>query len=182
MATSGIDTKDASWEGAQRTENLAEKRSTSSGELEAQHVELDEAEANRVLRKVDYRLVPILALLYLVAFIDRSNSMCLAACRRGFANAVVVGNANIAGLSRDLNMHGLQYNTAVTLFFVPYTLLEVPSNIILKMMKPSHWMSILMLAWGIVMTLMGLVNSYGGLLAGRFFLGVTEACQLRYQL
>jgi hypothetical protein len=75
-------------------------------------------------------------------------------------------------------MHGPQYNTAVTLFFVPYTLLEVPSNIILKMMKPSHWMSILMLAWGIVMTLMGLVNSYGGLLAGRFFLGVTEVCQL----
>jgi hypothetical protein len=77
MATSGIDVKDASWDKEQRTENLAEKQSTSSGELEAQHVELDEAEANRVLRKVDYRLVPILALLYLVAFIDRSNSMSL---------------------------------------------------------------------------------------------------------
>jgi hypothetical protein len=79
-------------------------------------------------------------------------------------------------------MRGLQYNTAVTLFFVPYTLLEVPSNIILKMMKPSHWMSILMLSWGIVMTLMGLVESYGGLLAGRFFLGVTEACPPPLQL
>lgn len=78
-------------------------------------------------------------------------------------------------MDKDLNLRGLQYNTAVTLFFVPYTLLEVPSNIILKQMKPSHWMSILLFSWGTVMTLMGLVSSYSGLLAGRFFLGVTEA-------
>lgn len=79
-------------------------------------------------------------------------------------------------MTKDLNMpdNTLQYNTAVTLFFVPYTLLEVPSNIILKKMKPSYWMAILLLSWGTVMTLMALVNSYSGLLAGRFFLGVTE--------
>ena len=77
-------------------------------------------------------------------------------------------------MTDDLKMHGSQYNTAVTLFFVPYTLLEVPSNIVLKMMRPSHWMAILMFCWGLVMTLMGLTSSYGGLLAGRFFLGVTE--------
>jgi hypothetical protein len=63
-----------------------------------------------------------------------------------------VGNAKIAGLTKDLNMHGLQYNTAVTLFFVPYTLLEVPSNIILKLMRPSRWIAILMFSWGLVMT------------------------------
>lgn len=76
MASTGIDEKrSASLNNEQRIENIdAEKIATSSGELEAQHVELDEAEANRVLRKVDYRLVPMLALLYLVAFIDRSNS------------------------------------------------------------------------------------------------------------
>lgn len=50
-------------------------------------------------------------------------------------------------------MKGLQYNTAVTLFFVPYTLLEVPSNIVLKMMRPSRWIAILMFSWGLVMTL-----------------------------
>jgi hypothetical protein len=79
-------------------------------------------------------------------------------------------------MTDDLRMNGIQYNTAVTLFFVPYTLLEVPSNIVLKMMRPSHWMAILMFSWGLVMTLMGLTSSYGGLLAGRFFLGVTEVC------
>lgn len=61
----------------QRIEHLpdAEKLSNSSRELEAQQLELDEQESARVLRKVDMRLVPMLALLYLVAFIDRSNSM-----------------------------------------------------------------------------------------------------------
>lgn len=59
----------------QRIEALkdGEKASQSSAELEGQYVD-DEAEANRVLRKVDFRLVPMLSLLYLVAFIDRSNS------------------------------------------------------------------------------------------------------------
>ncbi|KAF2998250.1 hypothetical protein E8E13_006148 [Curvularia kusanoi] len=161
MASTGLDEKTGVLDNERRVENInADKGSTSSaGEIEAQRVELDEVEANRVLRKVDYRLVPMLSLLYLVAFIDRSN----------------IGNAKIAGMDKDLKLHGLQYNTAVTLFFVPYTLLEVPSNIILKQMKASHWMAILMFSWGLVMTLMGLVNSYSGLLAGRFFLGVTEA-------
>ncbi|KAF2475581.1 MFS general substrate transporter [Lindgomyces ingoldianus] len=142
-----------------KIEDLGEKKLSSDGEIEANVVELNEAEARRILKKVDFRLVPLLSLLYLVAFIDRSN----------------IGNAKIAGLTKDLHMVGLQYNTAVTLFFVPYTLLEVPSNIVLKMMRPSRWIAILMFCWGLTMTLMGLVNSYGGLLAARFFLGVTES-------
>ena len=75
MAFTDTEEHNASLNNKQRIEKLnAEQVSTSSGELEAQHVELDEAEANRVLRKVDYRLVPMLSLLYLVAFIDRANS------------------------------------------------------------------------------------------------------------
>lgn len=66
---------------AQQTEFFAEKTSNSSGELEAQHVELDEAESARVLRKVDKRLVPMLSILYLVSFIDRSNSKILSLVR-----------------------------------------------------------------------------------------------------
>lgn len=147
----------------QKVEDLQEKKFSSDNDIEASHVGISEAEAQRILKKVDYRLVPLLALLYLVAFIDRSN----------------IGNAKIAGMVKDLKMEkgqgGLKYNTAVTLFFVPYTLLEIPSNIVLKMMRPSIWMAILMFSWGLVMTLMGIVNSYAGLLVARFFLGVTES-------
>jgi len=75
----------------------------------------------------------------------------------------------------DLELYGLRYNTALTVFFVPYALFEVPSNIVLKMLRPSIWISILCFSWGLVMTLMGLVTTYEGLVAARIFLGVTEA-------
>lgn len=65
------DVKDALGDG-KRIEDV-EKKSGSDTEIEGQ-VEVDGKEARRILAKVDYRLVPVLALLYLVAFIDRSNS------------------------------------------------------------------------------------------------------------
>ncbi|KAF2008009.1 MFS general substrate transporter [Amniculicola lignicola CBS 123094] len=144
-----------------KIEDIGEKdHGFTDAQLEANHAEIQEAEAARVLKKVDFRLVPMLALLYLVAFVDRSN----------------IGNAKIAGMVKDLHMEqGLKYNTAVTLFFVPYVLLEIPSNIVLKLMRPSRWIAILMFSWGLVMTLMGLISSYKGLLAARWFLGVTES-------
>jgi hypothetical protein len=71
MATTASDIK---YEAQNEKVEDFEKRSNSSAEVEAQYVELDEKESARVLRKVDMRLVPMLSLLYLVAFIDRSNS------------------------------------------------------------------------------------------------------------
>ena len=82
-------------------------------------VDLPPEEGRRALRKVDYRLIPILGFLYLIAFVDRSN----------------IGNAKIAGLEDDLNLEGLRYNVAVTMFFVTYGLFEVPANIILKLWR-----------------------------------------------
>ena len=52
----------------------------------------------------------------------------------------------------DLNLTGPQYNLALTLFFIPYGLFEVPSNIVLKMLRPSAWIAIMMFSWGTVMT------------------------------
>lgn len=78
-------------------------------------------------------------------------------------------------MEEDLNLYGMRYNTALTVFFVPYALFEVPSNIVLKLIRPSIWLSILVFSWGLVMTLMGLTNSYEGLVVARVFLGVTEA-------
>jgi hypothetical protein len=77
-------------------------------------------------------------------------------------------------MTEDLHLVGLDYNVALTIFFVSYSLFEVPSNIVLKLMKPSIWLGLIMTTWGVIMTLMGIVSSYGGLLAARFFLGVAE--------
>ena len=94
-----------------------------------------------------------------LAYLDRSN----------------IGNAKIAGMEKDLDLIKLRYNTALTVFFVSYSVFEVPSNIVIKLIRPSIWISILCFAWGVVMTLMGVVNSYHGLVIARFFLGVAEA-------
>jgi MFS family permease len=115
---------------------------------------------NRLLWKVDIRLVPFLALLYLAAHIDRAN----------------IGNAKIEGLDTDLGLTGIQYNIALSLFFVPYILLEVPSNVILKKFnRPSFYMAILVVSWGLIMTFTGFVKNFAGLLICRLLLGVAEA-------
>ena len=68
-----------------------------------------------------------------------------------------------------------QYNWCLTAFFFTYAAFEVPSNLMLKKTRPSIWIPSIMLAWGTVMTLTGIVQNYKGLLACRLFLGITEA-------
>lgn len=86
-----------------------------------------------------------------------------------------IGNAKIEGLQEDLNMTPGQYNWCLTVFFFTYAAFEVPSNLLLKKLRPSRWLPLIMVCWGVVMTLMGLVQSFQGLVVARLFLGVTEA-------
>ncbi|KEF57115.1 uncharacterized protein A1O9_07305 [Exophiala aquamarina CBS 119918] len=119
-----------------------------------------EEKRKRIFRKVDIRLIPMLALLYLAAHIDRAN----------------IGNAKIEGMIEDLNMTGVQYNTVLSIFFIPYVLFEIPSNILLKKFKrPSTYLAILVVSWGIVMTLTGVVKNFSGIMAVRVLLGIFEA-------
>ncbi|KAG8925732.1 hypothetical protein FRC02_009457 [Tulasnella sp. 418] len=120
----------------------------------------DEAATKRLLRKLDWNIVPFFALLYLLSFLDRTN----------------IGNARLAGLEPDLKMNpkSLQYNTALAIFFPFYVAAEVPSNLMLKRYRPSLWFAFIMFAWGIIMLCMGFVKNYTGLLIARAFLGVAE--------
>ncbi|KAI1393116.1 major facilitator superfamily domain-containing protein [Hypoxylon trugodes] len=113
----------------------------------------------KVIRKMDIRIVPVMALLYLCSHIDRGN----------------IGNAKIEGMDKAIGLTGNQYNIASTIFFVPYIIFEIPSNIVLKKVRPSFWLTFLMVSWGIVMTLMGIVKNFAGMAACRIFLGLCEA-------
>lgn len=88
-------------------------------------------------------------------------------------NAMVNGKIN--GLSKDLKLKGVEYQTCVSILFVGYLLGQVPSNMVMNRVKPAWWMSGWMMAWAIVSTLNFKVTNYHGLLACRFLLGVTEA-------
>ena len=113
----------------------------------------------KLLRKLDFKLLPALTLLYLLSFLDRSN----------------VGNARVEGLATDVGMTGDQYLTGLTLYFIGYVLFEIPCNVVMKLWTPRMWLPTLTLVWGIVSTLMGVINNYAGFLAVRFFLGVAES-------
>jgi MFS family permease len=79
-------------------------------------------------------------------------------------------------LTRMIDMiKGPQYNISLTIFFISYALFEPLTNAMLKRLTPRIFFTCIVLAWGIIMTLMGLVTSYKGLLAVRFMLGVAEA-------
>lgn len=67
--------------------------------LDSNHLpRYDDAETKKILRKVDYRLLPVLALLYLLSYLDRGN----------------IGNAKVAGMNKDLGLTGKQYNLVLT--------------------------------------------------------------------
>ncbi|KAL9527012.1 MFS transporter [Sphaerulina musiva] len=113
----------------------------------------------KLLLRIDLHVIPFLCILYLLAFLDRVN----------------ISNANVLGLSEELGLERIEYNSALVIFFVPYILLEIPSNILLKKFKPHIWLSLNMFLFGFVTIMQGLVQNYSGLLTTRFFLGVFES-------
>jgi len=113
----------------------------------------------KLVARIDLHVIPFLCIMYLLAFLDRVN----------------IANANVFGLSEELDLlGGDRYNNALVIFFVPYILFEIPSNVVLKYLKPRVWLSICMFGFGLVTMLQGFVQNYSGLLATRFFLGVFE--------
>jgi len=113
----------------------------------------------KLLWQLDLKLIPWLCLLYLISFLDRVN----------------IGNAKVEGLQEDLKMTNGQYLVTLTIFFVSYSCFEPLTNVLLKRLRPSVFLPIIMLVWGIVMTTMGLVHNFSGLATARWFLGLAEA-------
>lgn len=128
---------------------------------------------------MDIRLIPVLLILYLLAFLDREYHLPInqygVQLIRVSGKGGNIGNAKIEGLAEDLRLTGNQYNICLTVFFLSYAVFELPSNLLLKKLRPSRWLPFIMVCWGTVMTLMGIVQNYSGLLAARFFLGIAEA-------
>ncbi|KAJ9106423.1 hypothetical protein QFC21_001569 [Naganishia friedmannii] len=120
--------------------------------------EYAEREKN-LLWKIDRRLVPWMTVLFTLSFLDRTN----------------VGTARLSGLTRDLHMSQNQFNIASTVFFVTYVVFEIPSNLVLKKFRPSRWIPAIVVVWAIIQICMGLVETYGQLLALRLLLGLFEA-------
>ncbi|KAI0876511.1 allantoate permease [Hypoxylon argillaceum] len=113
----------------------------------------------RLMRKVDVHLLPLLILMYLLNFLDRSN----------------LAQARLGTLEQDLGMKGTDFNLATSILFVGYLLMQLPSNLLLTRVRPSVYLGMAMTIWGVISTAQAATRSFGGLLAARFFLGFAEA-------
>ncbi|KAG6013632.1 hypothetical protein E4U54_006517 [Claviceps lovelessii] len=116
----------------------------------------------KLLRKIDMRILPMIVIMYILNYLDRTN----------------IAAARLAGLEDDLklNASGTQYSTAVSILFVGYILMQVPSNLLLnKIGKPGKYLPACMVVWGIISTSTAACRSFEGLLVTRFFLGFVEA-------
>ena len=114
--------------------------------------------AESALRKVRWRLIPFLFVLYIVAYLDRVN----------------VGFAAI-DMNRDLGFSAAVYGMGSGLFFLTYTLLEVPSNLMLARFGARAWIARIMFTWGIASTAMIFVTGPASFYLLRLLLGAAEA-------
>jgi MFS transporter, ACS family, tartrate transporter len=109
-------------------------------------------------RKIAWRLVPFLMLLYLFAFLDRVNI--------SFAALT---------MNRDLGISETLYGFAAGVFFLSYCLFQVPANLMLARIGARRWLAILMVAWGVVSMATAFVGSAPTYIGARFLLGITES-------
>lgn len=116
------------------------------------------APVNPLYRKIAWRLVPFLMLLYLVAFLDRVNI--------SFAALT---------MNRDLGISETLYGFAAGAFFLSYCLFQVPANMVLARMGARRWLAILMVAWGLVSMATAFVVSPTTYIGARFLLGIAES-------
>ncbi|OBT43537.1 hypothetical protein VE00_06776 [Pseudogymnoascus sp. WSF 3629] len=115
-------------------------------------------EERAVVRKFDKRLVLFVALLYMLSFLDRSN----------------IGNARIAGMDVDLNLHSDQYEWILTSFYITYIMFEWMS--LLWKIIPAHiYVSVIVMSWGIIASLQALSTSFVTSIILRLLLGIGEA-------
>lgn len=112
----------------------------------------------RALRKVAWRLIPFMALLYFVAFLDRVNI--------GFA---------ALSMNDELGLSASMFGFASGIFFLGYVLFEVPSNLIMERVGARLWIARIMITWGLLSAGTAFVTTPESLYVLRFLLGVAEA-------
>ncbi|CAO3662796.1 unnamed protein product [Rhizopus stolonifer] len=134
------------------------KNNASSASMTSTQVDQFNRIERRLIRKIDLRLIPWLSILYLLLSLDRNN----------------IGNARLGSLEQDLNLVGNQYYTALTIFFAGYVIFHIPSNLMVKRLRPSRWISGTMVLWGICSLGQAFTHNASGLIACRFFLGAFE--------
>jgi ACS family tartrate transporter-like MFS transporter len=109
-------------------------------------------------RKVAWRILPLVFLLYIVAYLDRAN----------------VGFAKLR-MASDLHFSDAVYGLGIGIFFIGYLLLEIPGALLVERWSARKWFARILISWGLISALTALVTTPTQFYVARFFLGVAEA-------
>ncbi|KAF8575941.1 MFS general substrate transporter [Ramaria rubella] len=119
--------------------------------------DIDPTAERKLVRKLDLAILPLFMLLYTTNFLDKT----------------AVGNAKIAGLEHDLGLQGFDYNIALSLFYITFIAVQIPSNLALRRFG-SIWLACLVIAFGVISFSSAFMQTFAGLIATRIFLGFAE--------
>ncbi|KAM6525879.1 hypothetical protein FALCPG4_011411 [Fusarium falciforme] len=127
---------------------------------------MDPATRARVEKRLKLKLdarCGLFVLIYIMNYLDRNN----------------IAAARLRGLQEDLKLDDNEYATCLSILYVGYILMQVPSNIFInRIQRPSLYLAAIMLIWGLISTLSGNTYNFAGMVTVRFFLGFTEAAFL----
>ncbi|KAF9006425.1 MFS general substrate transporter [Cyathus striatus] len=123
------------------------------------HIHARSVVEKSLLKKLDRRML-ILVLIYILNYIDRNNASA----------------ARLRGFEKDLGLQGNQFSTVLSVLYIGYILMQIPSNMFLNYTgRPSLYLPSCMALWGMLSIATGFARSYFGVLVIRFFLGFVEA-------
>ncbi|SPN99240.1 related to allantoate permease [Cephalotrichum gorgonifer] len=121
---------------------------------------IDEATNKRIVRKIDWQLMPILCFTYALQYYDK----------------LVLSHAAVFGLRDDLNLQsGLRYSWVGLIFYFGHMVGMYPCSLLAQRFRPKRVCSLLTIVWGTIVLLTPTCTSFSGLLANRFFLGLVES-------
>jgi len=138
------------------------KSNTPQNNASSDPVVLTPEESKILYSKITWRLIPMLFICYIIAYIDRINI--------GFTKLQL---QEVLGV--DARVFGSVYGIGAGLFFIGYFLFEVPSNLIMQRVGARIWIARIMIIWGIVSMGMMFIHSTATFYSARFLLGVAEA-------
>ena len=123
------------------------------------------AEEKALVWKQDTAIIPLSAFIYLLCYLDRSN----------IGNAKILNSSTHNDMQSETHTTSYQFTIALMIFLVAYAIFEVPSNILLKKLRPSRWIAFLMFSWGAITMGLGGTHNFSQIVGIRFLLGTFEA-------
>ena len=121
---------------------------------------IDPIEEKKVVRKIDFMILPYLAVCYAFFYIDKTT----------------LSYAAIFNIEEDLNLHGTQYNWLSSLFYFGFLAWALPTNLLLQRLPVGRYLGFNIFLWGAFLMCQAAVSNFAGLAALRALGGAAEAC------